>query len=198
VATDERIRVVLAEHSPAWTQLFRNEEQRIRAILGRVAVVVEHVGSTAVPGLPAKPVVDVCLGVPDPRDEPRYRTKLTRIGYRLRIREPEWFDHRLLVLPEPAVNLHVFAVGCPEITRMIRFRTGSAPTQRTGSATPPRKRRWPGTVGRRCRTMPTPRPAPSARYSPPPKQTTPDPSRASLPGQRRAGRDQPSLLGSRR
>lgn len=122
MATDERIRVVLAEHSPAWAQLFRNEEQRIRAILGRVAVVVEHVGSTAVPGLPAKPVVDVCLGVPDPRDEPRYITQLTRIGYRLRIREPEWFEHRLLVLPEPAVNLHVFAVGCPEITRMIRFR----------------------------------------------------------------------------
>lgn len=122
MAAEDGIRVVLTEHSPAWAELFRSQAQRIRAALGRVAVVVEHVGSTAVPGLPAKPVVDVCLGVPDPRDEPRYLTQLTRIGYRVRIREPDWFDHRLLVLSEPAVNLHVFAVGCPEIARMIRFR----------------------------------------------------------------------------
>jgi len=88
VAVEDGVRVVLIEHSPAWAELYRKQEQRIRAALGRVAVLVEHVGSTAVPGLPAKLVVDVCLGVPDPRDELQYLTRLTRIGYRFRIREP--------------------------------------------------------------------------------------------------------------
>lgn len=114
--------MVLVEHSPAWAVLYRQQERRIRTALGPLAVTVQHVGSTSVPGLVAKPVLDICLGVPDPRDEPRFVLPLREWGYRLRGREPGWFDHRLLVLREPTVNLHVFAAGCPQITRMIRFR----------------------------------------------------------------------------
>jgi GrpB-like predicted nucleotidyltransferase (UPF0157 family) len=114
--------VVLVEHSPVWAALFRQQERRIRSTLGPLAVRVEHVGSTSVQGLPAKPVLDICLAVPDPRDEPRFVPALRRWGYRLRTREPDWFEHRLLVQRDPAVNLHVFAPDCPELTQMIRFR----------------------------------------------------------------------------
>jgi GrpB-like predicted nucleotidyltransferase (UPF0157 family) len=122
VTGQQEVWVVLVEHSPVWAALYRQQERRIRSALGPLAVTVEHTGSTSVPGLIAKPVLDICLGVPDPRDEPRFVAPLQEWGYRLRTREPQWFEHRLLVLRDPAVNLHVFAAGCPELTRMIRFR----------------------------------------------------------------------------
>jgi GrpB-like predicted nucleotidyltransferase (UPF0157 family) len=83
---------------------------------------VEHVGSTSVPGLAAKPVIDVVLVVPDPDDEGLYVPMLEGSGYVLRIREPGWFRHRLLTRAEPQVNLHVFGPGCPEVDRMLLFR----------------------------------------------------------------------------
>ena len=83
---------------------------------------LEHVGSTSVPGLPAKPIVDIVLEVPDSADEQAYVPDLGKAGYVLGIREPDWFEHRLLRGPRDAVNLHVFSAGCPETDRMLRFR----------------------------------------------------------------------------
>ncbi len=83
---------------------------------------LEHVGSTAVPGLSAKPVIDIVLAVPDSGDEPAYVPPLEALGYVLTIREPDWFDHRMLNAQHASVNLHVFTDACEEIARMLAFR----------------------------------------------------------------------------
>jgi GrpB-like predicted nucleotidyltransferase (UPF0157 family) len=114
--------IELAEYDPEWPGLFEREAERIRGALGRSALRIEHVGSTSVPGLAAKPRIDVVLVVADSSDEDAYVPALERAGYVLRIREPDWYEHRLLVGPDTAVNVHVFSSGCEEIERMIRFR----------------------------------------------------------------------------
>jgi len=75
-----------------------------------------------VPGLRAKPIIDIALVVPDTTDEGAYVPPLEAIGYTFRLREPEWFEHRLLRHDVPAVNLHVFPPRCIEVTRMLAFR----------------------------------------------------------------------------
>ncbi len=114
--------VFLADYDPAWQSLFHREATRLRAILGDGLVRLEHVGSTSVPGLAAKPVVDILLVVPDSSDEAAYVPELEAAGYMLRVREPEWHQHRLLKGPDTDVNIHVFSVGCVEADRMVRFR----------------------------------------------------------------------------
>jgi GrpB-like predicted nucleotidyltransferase (UPF0157 family) len=114
--------VEIRDYDPEWPRLYEREETRIRAALGGRAVRIEHVGSTSVPGLPAKPIVDVALEVPDSAAEPEYVPQLEAAGYVLRIREPEWLEHRLLKGRDPEVNLHVFSAGCDEVDRMVRFR----------------------------------------------------------------------------
>ncbi|MBC6466018.1 GrpB family protein [Actinomadura alba] len=114
--------VVLAEYDPEWPRLFAREAARIGSVLGGRALRVEHVGSTSVPGLAAKPIIDILLVVPDSADEPSYVPALEAAGYVLRIREPDWFEHRILKGPDTDVNLHVFGAGSTEIDRMLRFR----------------------------------------------------------------------------
>jgi GrpB-like predicted nucleotidyltransferase (UPF0157 family) len=80
------------------------------------------VGSTSVPGLAAKPIIDMVLEVADSSEEAAYVPDLEAVGYALRIREPSWFEHRMLRDPDESVHLHVFSAGCPETRRMIRFR----------------------------------------------------------------------------
>jgi GrpB-like predicted nucleotidyltransferase (UPF0157 family) len=133
--TDEQIRaawvgeppvhdapIELAEYDRRWSELFRREEKRIRAALGEQVEQLEHVGSTAVPALAAKPVIDMCLVVADSSDEDAYVPALEAAGYVLRIREPEWYEHRVFKGPDTNVNLHVYSEGCPEIDRMLLFR----------------------------------------------------------------------------
>lgn len=96
--------------------------QRIRRALGDGVVQLEHVGSTSVPGLAAKPRIDILLVVPDSSDEPSYVPALESAGYVLRIREPNWYEHRVFKGPDTDLNLHVFTRGCIEIDRMIGFR----------------------------------------------------------------------------
>jgi GrpB-like predicted nucleotidyltransferase (UPF0157 family) len=114
--------VTLAEPDDEWPATAAALCDGIRSALGDVAVVLAHVGSTSVPGLAAKPVLDLVLGVPDPTDESAYVPALERTGYELSIREPEWHEHRLLRRADPAVNLHVFAAGAAEISAMLAFR----------------------------------------------------------------------------
>jgi GrpB-like predicted nucleotidyltransferase (UPF0157 family) len=114
--------IELVDYDPAWPESFAREDRRIRGTLGERALGIEHVGSTAVPGLAAKPVIDILLVVPDSTDEDAYRPALDRVGYVLRIREPDWYEHRMFKGPDSNVNLHVFSEGCPEIERMLLFR----------------------------------------------------------------------------
>lgn len=112
----------LAEYDSRWPELFEREADRIRGALGDTALRVEHVGSTSVPGLCAKPIIDILLVVPSSADEPAYVPALEAAGYVLRIREPDWLEHRLFKRPDTNVNVHVFSTGEPETDRMIAFR----------------------------------------------------------------------------
>jgi GrpB-like predicted nucleotidyltransferase (UPF0157 family) len=114
--------ILLAPYDPLWPEVFAAVGARIEAALGRAAFAIHHVGSTSVPGLSAKPIIDVVLEVADPADEAAYVPGLTEAGFQLHIREPDWFEHRLLRGAAPAVNLHVFAGGCEEVARMLAFR----------------------------------------------------------------------------
>jgi GrpB-like predicted nucleotidyltransferase (UPF0157 family) len=114
--------IVLAAYDAAWAAEFETQSARIRAALGAVATDVEHVGSTSVPGLAAKPILDINLLVVDSADEPSYVPALAQLGFALHIREPGWHEHRLLRLEKPLVNLHVFTTGSAEHARMITFR----------------------------------------------------------------------------
>ncbi|HEY3535544.1 MAG TPA: GrpB family protein [Pedococcus sp.] len=121
--------VVLVDPDPGWPQLFELDRADITAALGASALSVEHVGSTSVAGLPAKPVIDILLLVADSADEDCYVPPLVAIGYTLRVREPGWLEHRVLyrrvVDGDPHnVNLHVLSpgLGDVEIARMRMFR----------------------------------------------------------------------------
>jgi len=83
---------------------------------------LEHTGSTSVPGLAAKPIIDITLAVADSADEAAYVPALEGAGYVLRIHEPEWYEHRMFKGPDTDVNLHVFSSGCSEIDRILLFR----------------------------------------------------------------------------
>lgn len=114
--------VSIREYDPRWPQLFERERQRIQAALPGPAIVVHHSGSTSVPGLPAKPIIDITMTVPDSTDEDAYVPQLTAAGYTFMLREPEWFEHRLMTHDWPRVNLHIFTAGCDEVDRMLQFR----------------------------------------------------------------------------
>lgn len=114
--------IELAEYDPSWPILFDREAARIRATLGDTIVVLEHVGSTSVPGLSAKPRIDILLIMPASGEEATYVPALEAAGYVLRIREPEWHEHRVFRGPDTDINIHVFSPGCSEIARMTGFR----------------------------------------------------------------------------
>jgi GrpB-like predicted nucleotidyltransferase (UPF0157 family) len=114
--------IMLADYDPAWPTLFAREADRIRTALGSTAALVEHAGSTSVPGLAAKPIIDIVLAVPDSADEDAYVPALEAAGYVLWAREPGWFEHRMLKGPDTDINLHVFTAGASEIDRMLLFR----------------------------------------------------------------------------
>jgi GrpB-like predicted nucleotidyltransferase (UPF0157 family) len=114
--------IYLAPYDPAWPANFRLLANRIRDALAEKVLLLEHVGSTAVPGLSAKPVIDMVLAVSDTADESSYVPPLAKQGFTLRIREPDWFEHRLFRSPDIDSNLHVFSYGCEEIERMVVFR----------------------------------------------------------------------------
>jgi len=116
------VRIRLAEYDPAWPALFDREAVRIRAALGVRVLQLEHTGSTSVTGLSAKPVIDLLLVVDSSANEDAYLPSLEAVGYALKFREPEWYEHRLLKGPDTDVNLHVFSMGCEEVRRILAFR----------------------------------------------------------------------------
>jgi GrpB-like predicted nucleotidyltransferase (UPF0157 family) len=115
--------VRIVEPDPGWPERYRDLETRIRAVLGDRVVGIQHIGSTSVPGLPAKPVIDIDLTVADPTDEASYVPDLETLGFVHWLTEPDWHEHRLLKhLDEPRTHVHVFGPGCPEVVRHRMFR----------------------------------------------------------------------------
>jgi GrpB-like predicted nucleotidyltransferase (UPF0157 family) len=114
--------IQLIEYNAEWPVLFEREAKRVRATLGARVLMLEHAGSTSVPGLAAKPIIDMLLAVADSADEPAYVPALESAGYVLHIREPEWHQHRMFKGPDTDINLHVYSFGCPEMDKMLMFR----------------------------------------------------------------------------
>jgi GrpB-like predicted nucleotidyltransferase (UPF0157 family) len=114
--------VVIVDPDPSWPARYAELAGRIRDALGDAVRALDHVGSTSVPDLPAKPIIDIDLTVADAAAEAAYVPALEAAGFRLQLREPAWHDHRLLVADEPAANLHVWSPGSPEVIRHRMFR----------------------------------------------------------------------------
>jgi GrpB-like predicted nucleotidyltransferase (UPF0157 family) len=119
---DASVAIVIVEPDPAWRSRYGSERERIRVALGAAALRIEHIGSTSVPGLAAKPIIDILLVVGDSSDEAAYVPALEDAGYELHVREPQWHEHRMLRTPERDVHVHVFSAGSSEIDRHLAFR----------------------------------------------------------------------------
>lgn len=170
--------------TPTGRSMFAREAERIRGALGGRALLVEHAGSTSVPGLAAKPVVDIVLAVPDSADEPACVPPLDAAGYVLRIREPEWYGHRVFKGPDTNVNLHVFSAGCPCGCSLSGTTSGA--TRATASCTSARSASSRSVTGSTSSTTPTPRRQSSRRSSPAPyERLTPSVTEPSQPSSRR-------------
>jgi putative membrane protein len=117
---EREIRIV--DYQPEWPERFQAHARIIAGALGGSAMRIEHIGSTSVPGLAAKPIIDILVAVPDSADESAYLPQLQAAGYDLRVREPDWNEHRMFRSPERDVHVHVYSAGCPEIDRTLAFR----------------------------------------------------------------------------
>lgn len=115
----EQRRIVIVDYDAGWPARFAAERARVRQALGAWALGIEHIGSTAVPGLAAKPIIDMVVTVEDPEDESKTVPALTAAGYELRVREP---GHRMFRTPERDVHVHIWSVEDPEVGRCLRFR----------------------------------------------------------------------------
>jgi GrpB-like predicted nucleotidyltransferase (UPF0157 family) len=114
--------IYLAPYSEQWPRLYEREAARVADMLGDRVRLLEHVGSTSILGLSAKPRIDMLLVVDDSADEASYVPPMEAAGYVLKVREPDWHEHRLFRGPDTDINLHVHTVGCAEIERMLGFR----------------------------------------------------------------------------
>ncbi|WP_052460480.1 GrpB family protein [Microbacterium gorillae] len=122
VAPERGVPVTVVAPDPTWPEQYRQVAARIRDVLGARVLRVDHVGSTAVPGLAAKPVIDVDLTVARPEREADWLPALHAAGFELRVREPWWHEHRMLRGSDPAVNLHVFGPDSPETYKHLVLR----------------------------------------------------------------------------
>lgn len=118
----EKRELRIVDYDPGWPKKFEAHAGVIAGALGGSALRVEHVGSTSVPGLAAKPIIDILVVVPDSADESAYLPQLVAAGYVLRVREPDWNEHRMFRTPEKDVHVHVYSAGCPEVRRTLAFR----------------------------------------------------------------------------
>jgi GrpB-like predicted nucleotidyltransferase (UPF0157 family) len=118
----EKVDIVIVDYDPDWPRRFETERAKIAGALGERALQIDHVGSTSVPGLAAKPIIDIDLAVTDSADEAAYVPDLVAVGFALRVREPDWEEHRMLRSPARDVHLHVFCPGSRENTRHLLLR----------------------------------------------------------------------------
>src|SRR5271156_406113 len=118
----EKRDIKIAEYDSTWPAFFAKHAKIIADALGSAAPRIEHIGSTSVPGLAAKPIIDILVVVKDSADESVYLRQMEAAGYVLRVREPDWHKHRMFRTPEKDVHVHIYSDGCPEITRTLTFR----------------------------------------------------------------------------
>ena len=117
--------IEVVDYDPEWPTMFEAEAARLREALGDVAVRIEHVGSTSVPGLAAKPNVDIQVSVPDVHDRDAYAGPLAAIGYE-HVPDPQFPDYPFFGWPSARAprtfNLHVCQSGTEMERRHLAFR----------------------------------------------------------------------------
>jgi GrpB-like predicted nucleotidyltransferase (UPF0157 family) len=118
----EKREIKILAYDADWPKMYERHARIIAAALVDSDVRIEHIGSTSVPGLAAKPIIDILVIVADSADESTYLPQLENAGYVLRVREPEWNEHRMFRTPQKDVHIHVYSAGCPEIRRVLTFR----------------------------------------------------------------------------
>jgi GrpB-like predicted nucleotidyltransferase (UPF0157 family) len=116
------ITITIANYDPLWPEAFRTHANAIGKALRDVAQRIEHIGSTSVPGLAAKPIIDILVVVADSADEASYLPQMVTAGYELRVREPEFHEHRMFKTPARNVHIHFFSADSPEVERLLTFR----------------------------------------------------------------------------
>jgi len=118
----EKRQIVIVDYDWHWVDQFRKHAKILSQALGKKALAIEHVGSTSAPELAAKPIIDIDILVEDSSDEATYLPALVQAGYVLRVREPDWHQHRMFRTPELDVHVHIFSQSCVEFTRHLAFR----------------------------------------------------------------------------
>jgi GrpB-like predicted nucleotidyltransferase (UPF0157 family) len=115
----ETVKLVIADYDPAWSARFAELQARIALAVRDAALAIEHIGSTSVPGLAAKPIIDVLVVVADVDAEPSYVTALEDAGFVLRVREA---GHRMFRTPDRDVHIHVYSSGDQSVRDYLDLR----------------------------------------------------------------------------
>lgn len=118
----EKREIKIVDYDADWPKKFATHAKKIASALGGSALRIEHIGSTSVPGLAAKPIIDILIVVQNSADESAYLPRLEAAGYILRVREPDWNEHRMFRTPDRDAHIHIYSAGCPEIERNLAFR----------------------------------------------------------------------------
>lgn len=118
---DPPLALEVVDYDPNWPAQYEALRARIAAAMGPAALSISHVGSTCVPGLAAKPVIDIDIIVADIRDESTYVPALEKAGFQFLLREPDWYEHRLFVSYNPSANIHIWTPTSGQITRHSAF-----------------------------------------------------------------------------
>ena len=122
IGGEEKLQIQIVDYDTGWPKKFEVHARVIADALGSVALQIDHIGSTSVPGLAAKPIIDILVIVQNSADESAYMSRLEAAGYLLRVREPDWNEHRMFRTHEKDVHVHIYSVGCAEIQRVLTFR----------------------------------------------------------------------------
>jgi GrpB-like predicted nucleotidyltransferase (UPF0157 family) len=122
IGSIEKREIIVVDYDPRWPEKFQKHAEIIRQALGSKALLIEHIGSTSVPMLASKPIIDILVVVEDSGGEAAYFPGMLEAGYFLRVREADWHQHRMFRTPEQDVHIHIFSGGCEEVRRQIAFR----------------------------------------------------------------------------
>lgn len=119
VGGPEALALTLHDYDDSWPGVYQEHRRRIRDALAASDLEIEHIGSTSVPGLAAKPIIDIVVAVNDITAEEDYLDPLIAAGYELRVREP---GHRLVRTPSRDVHVHLYQQGAPAIEEYLLLR----------------------------------------------------------------------------
>jgi len=120
----EREEIELVPHIPEWEALFKKEAERLSSVLGDTLLQIHHIGSTAIPGILAKPIVDILPTVKDIHAVDRLTPSLEALGYEAK-GEFGMPGRRYFIKSQDGkrlFNVHIFEEGHPDVERHLRFR----------------------------------------------------------------------------